>query len=170
MKKLTEELRAILKKPLGKLTSNAEAVYSALEAQKSGRLLICIGDSCSWEMISAGVKPVLIVYDNLCKRVPTTGIMREGLDAYNGKPVVVKNPAGYITDELEEALETAIALGKGKILVDGEEDLAALPAIIKARMGTLVIYGQPGEGVVLVNVTEESKKKAVEICARMEVI
>jgi hypothetical protein len=38
------------------------------------------------------------------------------------------------------------------ILVKGEEDLAVIPAAILAPPGSLVFYGQPGEGVVICEV------------------
>ena len=48
-----------------------------------------------------------------------------------------------------------------KIYVEGEEDLATLPAVLLSPTGSMVAYGQPGEGVVLVEV-DESKKKEFE--------
>ena len=39
-----------------------------------------------------------------------------------------------------------------KIVVEGEEDLATLPAILYAPPGSVVVYGQPDEGSVLVKV------------------
>jgi uncharacterized protein (UPF0218 family) len=34
------------------------------------------------------------------------------------------------------------------LVVDGEEDLAALPALLAIPAGGVVVYGQPGEGMV----------------------
>ena len=54
-----------------------------------------------------------------------------------------------------------------KIVVDGEEDLATLPAILYAPLGSVVIYGQPNEGSVLVNVTSEMKLKIDKFMKQM---
>jgi len=43
--------------------------------------------------------------------------------------------------------------------VTGEEDLLALPAIVLAPLGSVVLYGQYDKGVVINEVTEELKKK-----------
>lgn len=44
------------------------------------------------------------------------------------------------------------------ILVDGEEDLAVLPCILTAPSGSLVLYGQPGEGLVVCEVDKVINK------------
>ncbi len=46
-----------------------------------------------------------------------------------------------------------------KIFVDGEEDLITLAVITTAPNGTLVVYGQPGEGMVFVEVDDDIKDK-----------
>lgn len=79
-----------------------------------------------------------------------------------------KNPPGHITKTLVLAISKAIKQyirtgGKQIIKVVGEEDLAALPAILLAPLGSVVFYGQPGEGVVVVEVTEEEKGRLVDL-------
>jgi len=54
-----------------------------------------------------------------------------------------------------------------KIVVDGEEDLATLPAILYAPLGSAVVYGQPNEGSVLVEVTPEKKKHVMDLMNKM---
>ena len=54
-----------------------------------------------------------------------------------------------------------------KIIVDGEEDLATLPAILYAPLGSAVVYGQPNEGSVLVDVTPEKKLHIEEFMKKM---
>lgn len=76
--------------------------------------------------------------------------------------VSVDNPAGIITDELIRTLCEAFASEKLlRIFVrGGEEDLATLPVILLAPPGgSVVLYGQPDEGVVFVEVTEKKKEE-----------
>ena len=54
--------------------------------------------------------------------------------------------------------------------VDGEEDLLTLPVIRYAPVGTLVAYGQPDEGIVLVKITKNKKASVKEIMNKMGVI
>ena len=54
------------------------------------------------------------------------------------------------------------------MLVDGEEDLFTLIAVLQAPENTLVIYGQPFTGVVVVPVNAQTKKKAQLIVDAMQ--
>jgi uncharacterized protein (UPF0218 family) len=81
----------------------------------------------------------------------------------------VKNPQGTITDEAEETIANALQ-GKQtvKIIVDGEEDLLALPAIVHSADKSFVIYGQPYEGIVVVKTTLEKKAEIKAILNSIE--
>jgi uncharacterized protein (UPF0218 family) len=73
----------------------------------------------------------------------------------------VENPAASLSGALLEALGEALSAPEPVIIeVTGEEDLAALPAILAAPDGSSVVYGQPGEGMVRVAVTPESRAEA----------
>lgn len=79
-----------------------------------------------------------------------------------------ENPAGSITFSAVAAIEDALVAEKpARVLVDGEEDLLALPAVDSAPIGSVVYYGQPGEGVVVVPVDERAKASAEELMSRM---
>jgi pantetheine-phosphate adenylyltransferase len=78
----------------------------------------------------------------------------------------VKNEAGQMSAQLSQCLSQVIpslwersAQLPQHILVEGEEDLAAVSTILLAPLGCCVYYGQPTEGIVEVIVTEEIKKK-----------
>ena len=51
------------------------------------------------------------------------------------------------------------------IYVDGEEDLAVIPLVIASDEGSIILYGQPGEGVVFREVDQEAKEKARDMLA-----
>jgi uncharacterized protein (UPF0218 family) len=52
---------------------------------------------------------------------------------------------------------------KIRIIIKGEEDLVALPFLMYSPNDWVICYGQPNEGLVIVQVTEDSKKKAMLI-------
>jgi uncharacterized protein (UPF0218 family) len=54
-----------------------------------------------------------------------------------------------------------------KVIVDGEEDMLALPIISIAPQETFVLYGQPLEGMVIVNVNPEMQAKAKNLMERI---
>jgi hypothetical protein len=53
--------------------------------------------------------------------------------------------------------------------VSGEEDLLTLPAVLLAKNGSRVFYGQPGKGMVLIEVNAKTKKKVKKLVDEMEV-
>jgi hypothetical protein len=47
----------------------------------------------------------------------------------------------------------------GVLKIMGEEDLLGLPLIHSLPLGSVMFYGQPGMGVVMIEVNEETKGK-----------
>ena len=81
----------------------------------------------------------------------------------------VKNPPGTLTEESFKAVSEAMKNEEStKIIVDGEEDLITLLAVKEAPLDSIVLYGQPGEGVVLVRVTEEKRREIMRMLSEME--
>lgn len=156
MLELPEEVRPLLKRPLGQLFSSVTTAIERLRQLRPTRL-IAVGDIVTAEFIEAGLKLDVAVVDFLVMRSPVDKKIRLTIDSFDAKIVRVKNPAGTITQELRTALDEAKP--PLKIIVDGEEDLATLPAVLSAPLGSAVVYGQPDEGIVLVEVTEPKRRE-----------
>ncbi len=71
--------------------------------------------------------------------------------------VSVNNNAGEITPELVAALSKLIQHKSGLLRVVGEEDLAAVAAVLLLPLESEVYYGQPNSGMVQLVVTESLK-------------
>lgn len=158
--RLPENIRGLLKKPYGLLYKGdgPEVVALFRDELESAPFIIAVGDVTTANLIEAGVFPDLCLVDRLTKRSPVSQNVSEKTqhDVYDD--IFIKNPAGFITEELIDAMEKGIATGRRiRINVDGEEDLATIPAIALCGIGTAVLYGQPDEGLVLVKVTDEKK-------------
>ncbi|MEK7129458.1 MAG: DUF359 domain-containing protein, partial [Patescibacteria group bacterium] len=89
----------------------------------------------------------------------------------------VKSGPGYISREALQAvrgsLDSLRSLGmtqKTVIIVDGEEDLLALPAIAEAPLGAVVYYGQPNRGLVEVIVDMKKRARAVALLSEFEAL
>ncbi|PSP55024.1 DUF359 domain-containing protein, partial [Halobacteriales archaeon QH_7_68_42] len=80
----------------------------------------------------------------------------------------VENPPATLTADLLAAVVDGLADGTTLVRVDGEEDLAALPAIAAAPDGASVLYGQPDEGVVHVTVGDEVRDRVVDLLGLMD--
>jgi uncharacterized protein (UPF0218 family) len=165
MRKLPESLRLELRRPFGRIVNNDE-LTEVLQSRTG--LLISVGDECSYSLIKRGINPDIVIYDLRIKRKDVIGDIRDVLGEFNEGEIIVHNQAGVIMDELIESVKSALSKGKGKILVKGEEDLAALVVMMYAPNGSLIVYGQPDEGAVLVTENEEVRDRAVRSFESME--
>jgi len=168
--RLTPKLRRELKKPLGTLIrGEIPSPYLRIkDLLTSAPVVVTVGDIVTENTLNVGVTPDLAIYDGKTKR------KRHGYEPLKDrktKVIEIINPAGTVTLQLLTAVREALREGgRVYIKVRGEEDLAAIPAVIYAPYGGVVLYGQPDEGVVLIRVTPECKRRCAKILASMEVV
>jgi len=165
---LTTELRKELKKPQGLLIDGpfektTKRLKEFIEEEKPS-LIISVGDVVSRNMIEYGVSLNVLIVDNKVMRKPIQPIT---VDA--DQTLYAKNPPGAITDEAWAAIRSAIEQkGQTRVMIEGEEDLLTLVAVLSAPQDAMVVYGQPHVGIVVVKVTEETREKMRRIVDAME--
>lgn len=160
--KLPKELREELQKVHGVLVQERE-----VEKYVNGKFVITVGDVVTYTLLKLGLQINVAIVDYKTKR---NEIEFEDIKKFGESVLKVKNPPGTVTPELWRAIKDAIASEKRtRIDVDGEEDLAVIPAVIFAPLGAIVIYGMPNTGLVILEIKDEDKKNAMEIINRMEV-
>lgn len=157
---LPRELRDDLREPLGKIVPTVDALLEGVSGP-----VIAVGDVVTGHLLEASVDVLVAIIDGRTERRSVDESLREKLPLESGRPV--PNEAGTLSGELVAATVASINSGvSGQILtVDGEEDLAALPAILAAPQGAVVVYGQPGEGMVRAVVTEETQERVRQLLA-----
>jgi uncharacterized protein (UPF0218 family) len=160
--KATEETRRIVKRPLGTLLKNDSEIRSFLEGFNG--FLITVGDIVSTSLIQMGFKPQLCIVDGrtMRKPMPVADCLKEGRRIFR-----LENPPGTISEESWRVMREAVSSPGSTVIVEGEEDLLTLVAVEAAPEGSLVLYGQPGEGVVAIRVGESSRKMVSEIIGTM---
>ena len=163
--KLPENLRDQLKIPLGDLIKeenvNKENILSKIGSKL---IVITVGDRTTENMINLGIIPQIQIIDGLEKRnqrlVPTDDTINTSLSC--------KNPPGEITKESIQVIQKAFSSKPPvRITVDGEEDLLVLPVCVFAPENSVVMYGQPNEGLVVVDITPEIQAKVQKILDTM---
>ncbi|MCG2691221.1 pantetheine-phosphate adenylyltransferase [Microgenomates group bacterium] len=126
-------------------------------------LTISIGDIATISLLAKKIKPDLAVVDLKTKRQPAFS----NLSALGLKPgLTAPNPPGTITTDLAKKILSCLSQNISSLLVDGEEDLAVLPAILLSPLKTTIFYGQPDQGLVKIIVTEKTKAKALNLIAK----
>ena len=162
--RLTQALREELKKPFGKIISDEEMLTLADQ-----RKLVVVGDASTYFLLKNKKYPRLAITDGRVMREEISEEMKEVIDSWDAEEYGVRNPASEITEELQEVIKEHINNSSTLIRVEGEEDLAVIPCVLYSPLETLIVYGQPNESMVLVEVTEEIKKKISNIINEMEV-
>ena len=167
---LPDELRSVLKEPLGRLCrgEGLDCVMAMEKDLERAHKLVAVGDMTAYYLLKAGIVPDLLIVDNKTKRLPVSDQVLDELDHKGYKTVTVQNPAATLSSDLMDLIRESMQdQEKIKIIVEGEEDLATLPAILYSPLGSAVVYGQPNEGSVLVDVTAEKKLHIEELMKRM---
>lgn len=157
---LPVELRPRLKKPYGKLyPGNHPSIVGQFKDLFDESSVIAVGDVTTYNLFKAGARPRLCFIDQCTKRTAVSKSIAAVTSRADYVNICVKNPPGMISGEMVLAIKEALASSEKHICicVDGEEDLATIPVIALCAVGSLVLYGQPDEGLVCVKVTEEKK-------------
>jgi uncharacterized protein (UPF0218 family) len=165
---LKKELRQELRNPLGTLIKGSPQQtgneLGELIRKEKTPCIISVGDIVSKALLELGIKPHIMIIDGKALRKQI-----QLLDVEAKNRILLKNPAGMLTPLTWVA--TAEALHRKTptlIMVEGEEDLLTLVAVLEAPENALVAYGLPNEGVVVVKVDSTAKQKASLIIEAME--
>ena len=161
-------MRAELKRPLGHLFrgQSAETVLKLKEFLKKREtpLFAVVGDFTAKNILAASLEPDIVVVDHRIMRITV-----DPLDHGTRRIINTENAQGTIDAEAWNALEEAVILkSDASVIVEGEEDLLVLPLISLMPLGSVIVYGQPREGLVVVEVTEEMKRWNEDFLTRME--
>jgi uncharacterized protein (UPF0218 family) len=163
---ITPELRSRFKEPFGVLVKGSfdqtMAKISEIKAQNPPKI-ISVGDIVTKNLHTYGIPVDLAIFDNQCMRKKVEPI------TYVLKTIRVKNPQGTLTIEAIEAVREALKSNETiHISVQGEEDLLVLAAVLYAPKKSVVVYGQPYEGIVFVTVSPEKRAEVTKFLKAME--
>ena len=163
---LPENLRNELKIPLGKLIKNNSAEKEDyIRKIYSEKVVITVGDATSELLLQMGLIPLLHIIDGQEKRekryLPLADI--------SSTELTVKNNPGEISTSSFNLMKTIFEEKPPiRLVVDGEEDLLVLPVCLFAPENSVVMYGQPNEGLVIAEITNEVRDKVQKIVNQMK--
>ncbi len=165
---VTPETLQKFKEPFGTLIEGSfsetmNKLQGIVSKEKPTRIF-SVGDTVSRNLHAYGILPLLAITDDKS--------MRKKLKPkiFSGKKLVrIKNPQGTITEEAIQAIRNAVEGNEEtQILVEGEEDMLTLIAVLYAPENAVVLYGQPKKGIVMVKITAEKKAEAQKILNAMK--
>lgn len=145
---LTSEQRQQFQRPWGKLVQTPR--------ENDGDSMICVvGDRCAQHFYEQHLRANLFIFDGTEQR------KLQHLPFFTQllPQVKLKNPAGCIQRSVVQTLQTWLTEDDWPkyLQIEGEEDLLAVAAVLLLPLGALVYYGQPGLGMVELEVSEAVK-------------
>jgi GTP-dependent dephospho-CoA kinase len=152
-----------LKQPFGTLVADKDVTRQKISlALQSAKKVISVGDATTERLVSFGITPDVAVIDGKERR------SKRDYPNYKARELRCINPSGVISKDAAATLQDALKLQPPtRVLVDGEEDLLALPIFTMAPIGSVVLYGQPLEGLVIVEITSAKQKQAKDLMDRI---
>ena len=160
---LPEDLRDSLKKPLGILIKDSDTTKeNILKNIPQNSFIISVGDATTEKLIRYGITPSLQIIDGLEKRFKRIIPSSTTTTTFS-----CHNPPAQITEESLDVIKKALQVPPARIIVIGEEDLLVLPVCVLAPENSVVLYGQPNEGLVFVRINSEIRNKAKSIIDSM---
>ncbi len=152
-----------LKRPFGTLVADKDVTKRRiLPMIEHSKLVVAVGDATTERLVSFGVIPTIAVMDGRERRLPRK------YPSYPAAELRCRNPKGTVSKEAVAVLEQALnSKPPVRVLVDGEEDLLALPLFAMLPKGSVVLYGQPLEGLVVVRITSAKQRQAKELMNRL---
>ncbi|MDN5845697.1 MAG: DUF359 domain-containing protein [Candidatus Nitrosocosmicus sp.] len=158
--KINQSQLSLLKEPFGVLIKDDNISKESLN-QEIGRAhkIITVGDTTTEKLVRLGYIPDISVVDGKEKRIKKPKIFEYLTD----KILHFKNNPGELDEHIiteiiqltQSKLESTI-----KFVIEGEEDLIALPFLMFSPNDWVICYGQPYHGLVIVHVNEDSRSRA----------
>ena len=163
---LPENLRNELKIPLGKLiTNDSSEKEDYIRKIYSEKVVITVGDATSELLFQMGLIPLLHIIDGQEKREKRSLPLADAINT----ELTIKNNPGEISNESFNLLKNIFEENPPiRLVVDGEEDLLVLPVCLFAPLNSVVMYGQPNEGLVIAEITNEVRDKVQKIVNQMK--
>lgn len=150
----SEQDREKLKQQHGDAFKGA-ALIDALK-ERSYSQIIAVGDRVSQDIANSDIDADISIVDGSIQREDVGEAHFDSIEA--DRTFQAENPAGEITEDAWRAVRKACSLScSSKLVIDGEEDLLALPAALFAPKDSVVVYGHWKKGAILMDTNKSNK-------------
>jgi len=159
---MPEILRKELQKPFGKVFKTVHQVIKFIKFIKP-KMVISVGDIISMSLEEEKIIPDVKIIDYRSRKQPIDK-PQKSFKSFENNPGTINIETSR---KLHLIIEKYLKTKKSQVfIINGEEDLLALPAIIAAPLNSLVIYGHFQLGIICVSIKEEVKKKAKKLISK----
>jgi pantetheine-phosphate adenylyltransferase len=169
--KIPQNLRQDLRKPFGKIFKKEsgdlqKVMKLVIDFIKRENLspVICVGDVVTQELLQNNLQAHLYIVDLRVQRKKQFEDISELGNISDLEKHSVNNSAGSISKQLAELVESSLKHNSPSLIrVKGEEDLAVIPCVLLAPLGSVIIYGHFQYGVIAIEVNELTKQEFLRL-------
>ncbi len=153
---IDEEMKKKLREPLGRLYEDSDSLERINEKK-----LVVVGDYSLLKLLKKGKKPKIAVVDFETQRNRIDKSEEEKIKKSYKLRIHIKNRRGCIGEHSLKLAKIIEELGINEVLVivEGEEDLVAIPFILHLKDDEQLIYGIWNKGGVLIKGEDVKKAK-----------
>lgn len=152
---LNDDQKNSLRKPQGNVVNNLEDLNKTLSSFSPTS--ICLVGDITLSFFLINKLPFNIgFYDGKTQRKPNHEV--EKLISGDPQNFLINHP-GTINPEIIHLYESLSNSSNQIIKVEGEEDLIAVALVLLQPLQSVVIYGQPDRGLVIIEITEDKKEQ-----------
>ena len=132
-------------------------------------MLVTVGDATTARLLLFKIIPDVSVVDGKERRIKSSKSKIVALEGdkdpkKNLSFVRCSNKPGSVSRRAIATIRDALKMPfPVRIFVSGEEDLLALPLFVMVPNGSVVLYGQPLKGMVIVRIDEKIRWKARDL-------
>ena len=189
--RLPTSLIPTLQQPMGlffksgsnKLSPEQQVIDFLQINNKDNNLVIVVGDYVSKSLLESNYLPNVLIIDNYTQRTKKSTFSlpknHKLIEAQNNPGEINKQAWLVIKNEFKNLEKKPLIITDNPmsvivILIQGEEDLLALPVILEAPNGAYVLYGQPpmvgdgSSGIVLVEITPKVKETIEQLLSQFD--
>lgn len=151
---LSDQQKKILSKPQGQLLVTDAELSQILDSHR-GKIAL-VGDFITQWFDDHQLHFDYSIIDGFNQRQPFEIKLHHWQPKHQFRS---SNPPGTINASAFQEICQLISHSQGLLEIKGEEDLTVLPLLLSLPLDSLVFYGQPGQGIVMMRVTEAVKHK-----------
>ncbi len=177
---LPDNFREKLRQPLGLIFKDTFSLIDYLEKRQL-TMIIAVGDIIVNSLVEKGIDPDIKIIDFRSRRQAlSNGISAKAkinLNSFFAKVKFINKPGTInikTAEKLKELIDKKMSFPNKKsafnnwFIINGEEDLLALLAILFSPLKSLVVYGHFQYGIIGVKVTEKIKDKVRKIIRKFK--
>jgi len=151
----SDDQKNTLKQPQGSVVNNLKELNNILSSLSPTNICL-VGDITLSFFLENNLSFNLGFYDGKTQRKPNQQV--EKLISENPQHFLT-NDSGTINPEIINIYESFSNNSNQIIKVEGEEDLIAVALVLLQPLQSVVIYGQPDKGLVVMQISEDKKEQ-----------